>query len=47
MNLMNSKERVDVSREIYERGLTSDNRPLESIGYEGAFRALFGQRNFL
>ena len=36
MNLMNSKERVDVSREIYERGLTSDNRPLESIGYEGA-----------
>ena len=36
MNLMNSKERVDVSREIYERGLTSDNRPLELIGYEGA-----------
>lgn len=36
MNLMNSKERVDVSREIYERGLIADNRPLESIGYEGA-----------
>lgn len=35
MNLMNSKERVDVSREIYARGLTSDRRPLESIGYEG------------
>ena len=35
MNLMNSKERVDVSREIYARGLTSNQRPLESIGYEG------------
>ena len=35
MNLMNSKERVDVSREIYERGLTSNQRPLEKIGYEG------------
>lgn len=35
MNLMNSKERVDVSREIYARGVTSNQRPLESIGYEG------------
>ena len=34
IDLMNSKERVDVSREIYARGLTSNQRPLESIGYE-------------
>ena len=38
MNLMNSKERVEVSREIYERGLTSNQRPLESIGYEGVLK---------
>ena len=38
MNLMNSKERVDVSREIYQRGLISNNRPLEHIGYEGALQ---------
>lgn len=36
MNLMNSKERVEVSREIYERGLIG--RPLESIGYEGVLK---------
>lgn len=35
MNLMNSKERVEVSREVYARGLTTSSRPLESIGYEG------------
>ena len=34
MNLMNSKERIDVSREIYQRGLTG-TRALESVGYEG------------
>lgn len=34
MNLMNSKERVDVSREAYERGLIG-SRDLEKIGYEG------------
>lgn len=38
MNLMDSKQRVDVSREIYERGLVSDGRPLENIGYEGALK---------
>ena len=38
MNLMNSKERVDVSREIYKRGLTSNQRPLETVGYEGALQ---------
>lgn len=36
MNLMNSAERIDVSREIFSRGLFSEvNRPLERIGYEG------------
>ena len=36
MNLMNSSERIDVSSEIYRRGLISEaNRPLERIGYEG------------
>lgn len=38
MNLMNSQERVDVSREIYKRGLTSNHRPLETVGYEGALQ---------
>jgi len=38
MNLMNSKERVDVSREIYRRGLVSGNRPLETVGYEGVLK---------
>ena len=32
MNLMNSKERVDVSREIWERGLTS-GQAFDNIGY--------------
>lgn len=34
LNLMNSRERNDVSREIYERRLVS-SRALEPIGYEG------------
>ena len=34
MNLMNSKERVDVSREIYERGLVS-SQSLTPVGFEG------------
>ncbi|MDR1415228.1 MAG: SusC/RagA family TonB-linked outer membrane protein [Odoribacteraceae bacterium] len=33
MNLMNSEERVDVSREIYERRLYG-NRPTDNVGYE-------------
>ena len=33
MNLMNSKERVDVSREIYERGLVNGN-VLQDVGYQ-------------
>lgn len=40
MNLMNSKERIDVSREIIQRGLLANpGRPeLESVGYEGALK---------
>lgn len=38
MELMDSKERVDVSREIYQRGLVSNNRPLETVGYEGVLK---------
>lgn len=32
LNLMNSKERVDVSREIFERGLVG--HPLSNVGYQ-------------
>ncbi len=37
MNLMNSKERVDVSREIYQRGLVS-TYGLDDIGYAGLLK---------
>jgi TonB-linked SusC/RagA family outer membrane protein len=37
MNLMNSQERVDVSREIYERGLISYTG-LDNVGYSGLLR---------
>ena len=37
MELMNSKERVDVSREVIARGLT-DGSDLADIGYEGAYK---------
>ena len=37
MNLMNSKERIEVSREAYQRGLVGD-RDLENIGYEGVLK---------
>jgi TonB-linked SusC/RagA family outer membrane protein len=43
LNLMNSKERVDVSREIYERGLTYEYSPA-SVGYEGALYDLFSKQ---
>lgn len=33
LNLMNSKERVDVSREVYENGLVSAHS-LQPVGYE-------------
>jgi len=39
MNLMNSKERVDVSREIYQRGLLS-LWLLDRVGYQGLLQQL-------
>lgn len=35
LNLMNSKQRIDVSREIYERGLFSVRPNLDNIGFQG------------
>lgn len=43
MNLMNSRERNDVSREQYERRLIS-SRALESIGYEGLLKKYLAQQ---
>lgn len=37
MNIMNSKERIDVSREIWDRGLAS-KWPLDDIGYSGLLK---------
>ncbi|MBK7098874.1 MAG: TonB-dependent receptor plug domain-containing protein [Sphingobacteriales bacterium] len=37
LNLMNSKERVDVSREIWERGLVSVNH-MDNVGYSGLLK---------
>jgi TonB-linked SusC/RagA family outer membrane protein len=37
LNLMNSKERIDVSREIYEKRLLG-TRVTEAVGYEGVLR---------
>lgn len=37
MNLMNSQERVDVSREIYDRGLVASSQTKSPIGYSGAY----------
>lgn len=39
MNLMNSKERIDVSREIYGRGLSVESTSsLADVSYEGALK---------
>lgn len=35
MHLMNSKERIDASREIYNKRLIYNGRTLEKVGYEG------------
>lgn len=35
LNLMNSQQRIDVSREIYERGLLSNKNSWDNIGYQG------------
>ncbi|ETZ24634.1 SusC/RagA family TonB-linked outer membrane protein [Pedobacter sp. V48] len=37
LNMMNSKERIDVSREIWNRGLAS-KWPLDDIGYSGLLK---------
>jgi TonB-linked SusC/RagA family outer membrane protein len=37
LNLMNSKERMDVSREIWDRGLTSTTG-LDNVGYQGLLK---------
>ncbi len=34
LNLMNSKERIDVSREMYERGLVGSSSSLANVGYQ-------------
>ncbi len=43
MNLMNSKERVDVSREIWQRGLISYNS-LDDVGYSGLLKQYMEQK---
>lgn len=43
MNLMNSKERVDVSREIFDRGLVS-TRGLQPIGYQGVLKSYLEEK---
>lgn len=40
LQLMNSKERIDVSKEIEQRGLTFSMRPAR-VGYEGALMDLY------
>ena len=37
-NLMNSKERIDVSREIYEKNLSYPSEIYTFVGYEGALK---------
>lgn len=37
-NLMNSRERIDVSREIYQRNLAYPDDVVTFVGYEGALR---------
>ncbi len=49
VNLMNSKERIQVSREVYERNLGFSNSydNLDNLGYEGALREYWkGNYNF-
>ena len=38
LNLMNSKQRVDVSREIWERGLVSITANMDDIGFSGLLK---------
>lgn len=43
LNLMNSQDRVDVSREIYNKGLEYEYSPA-AVGYEGALYELFSKQ---
>lgn len=43
LELMNSKERVDVSREIWERGLVSSNS-LDEIGFQGILKQYLNEK---
>ncbi|MBK8088062.1 MAG: SusC/RagA family TonB-linked outer membrane protein [Chitinophagaceae bacterium] len=43
LNLMNSKERIDVSREIWEKGLTSTTA-LDNVGYSGLLKQYLEQK---
>ncbi|TAJ14432.1 SusC/RagA family TonB-linked outer membrane protein [Marinilabiliaceae bacterium JC017] len=43
MDLMNSQQRVDVSKEIQERGLRYPNYP-SPVGYEGVLQDLYARR---
>lgn len=46
-NLMNSRERIDVSREIYQKGLSYPEDIISYVGYEGALREyLLGNTSF-
>ena len=38
MHLMNSKERIDASREIYSNRVVYNGRTLEEVGYEGVLK---------
>ncbi len=43
LNLMNSQQRIDVSKEIYQRGLTYSLTPA-NVAYEGALFDLFSKK---
>lgn len=46
-NLMNSRERIDVSREIYQKNLAYPSDIISYVGYEGALRQyLLGNTTF-
>ncbi len=44
MNLMNSKERIDVSREIVKRNLHYPNELKSYVGYEGALKNFYDRK---
>ncbi|MEY8592111.1 SusC/RagA family TonB-linked outer membrane protein [Butyricimonas hominis] len=44
MHLMNSKDRVEVSEEIYAKGLYYGTDAVNNVGYEGLLRQLFANK---